>query len=276
LQYGHFCTLASISFAVNLLYELLKKLYIPISIVTGSKEDIKLCTASPSIGTSLINVNTSDPENNITIISIKENKKSLREAFSKGFVEISIFSQYGTRLERESVREYNTTVSDTHAGKVVVSRERGIEVKRDIVYEDNITSLSPMGGLDMTSDRYVNIGETFLHFSTVMDWGGGIRPTVTFECKLESKLDDFSFYGYSYAGEILKIQCIFSSTDVEIAGVTYHPYSLTYRYVQKGVGVIAEIEDHCAVDPGLELVDDRNLDTCTDTLRQHQYQFLEE
>ena len=185
------------------------------------------------------------------------------------------YTQWGTAPERESTYDQNTTVQETATGMIVVSLVNGIEVKRDIVYKNNVTSVSAFGGFDMASDRYVDVGETFLYFSREMDLGGGIRPTVTLECTLESQLDNFSSHGHSYAGEILKIQCVYSSTDIEIDGVTYHPYSLTYRYIQKGVGVIAEIEDHCSVAAEVNLDNDRNLDTCTAALRHHQYRFLE-
>ncbi len=112
-----------------------------------------------------------------------------------------------------------------------------------------------------TTDRFVDIGDSIFESNISVDVGDTEPFDFISTCKVKDHLEEFSYRTHRYTGDILKLECLLSTSEFEFHGELHQLYDLTYKYLKKDVGIIAEMGEHCEVE-GLSFVDDRNLEDC--------------
>lgn len=186
-----------------------------------------------------------------------------------------VFDQYdqwpGDGSEENRTYTEVITVSDVNGNRVIVTTHDGREISKNVINENNITSLS--GWIDTVTDRYIDLGDMYYDYHTHVD---DLNANMTYQCTLEANLTHFEMHDHSYSGDIYKNKCIMSFKDIPTGDERHDSYSIVYSYVEKDIGLIAEIGDHCYPYDRLSLTDDRNLSDCPDDKKGHSYKFLRE
>jgi hypothetical protein len=142
--------------------------------------------------------------------------------------------------------------------------KRVITINSDDIVEQNIDD-----NITKIMSRYIEEGKilyTLPKSSVIRDikYEDKIFGEETIEstktCRLEQKMDKFSFSGTKYSGNILKFKCIEDKKIVTKVkenlpeyitltdGEEKSDYDISYLYMEEGIGLIAEINDDCIVD----------------------------
>lgn len=164
--------------------------------------------------------------------------------------------------------ETNLTITDTTLHLFQVDTEDG---------KDNASCIET----DLT--KYFSVGSIFSSnvLSSSYTYNNVTIDKIGYEeCVIENVVNNISFdYGYSYSGEIAIMKCTATtgsvtvtanSEEYESEAETYRSYfdmdatEVTYTYFQKGVGIIAEIDEDCEIDyNGVTSI--RDMEGCTPT-----------
>jgi hypothetical protein len=160
-------------------------------------------------------------------------------------------------VKGDDTSDINTTILhrvsrntiDGHAE--IQTKEDGWIIKKSTINDINIstwdyTKTIPQVGVRTITDRYVDIGDRIFE-----------------SCFADALIDTMTKEGYdryTYDGDILKIKC----------GYGNH---ISYSYLMRGIGVIAEISDDCMSADGAR-VESSETDTCPAERRRHTYKFL--
>jgi hypothetical protein len=171
------------------------------------------------------------------------------------------------RNKRDEVLESITTIS-TNEVKVLLIGDTNLSK----IYKRNIAI-----GKEISNYKSVNKSEDLKIGSQRV---GEEHIEVVESCTLVSKLNkyEFDFYEYkNYDGshDIIKLKCISKKTvntiiDAEYInkvafenGIVTSKDNISYLYLQKGLGVVATIDNDCIVDISKNIVDDTaNKDEC--------------
>ena len=150
----------------------------------------------------------------------------------------------------------------------------GSKVIEKVVFSD--TNITTTDFEDKTTTdtmyRHVDIGDIIgsekINSSEDLDLGK-VTQKLEASCQIKSKEPSFKQGTHSYKGELLKLECLVEGTvvyDVKPSLMTvvspdlngsHDVYDKSYVYLQKGLGLVAEINDDCVPLKGLPLVDDR-------------------
>lgn len=109
---------------------------------------------------------------------------------------------------------------------------------------------------DVTIGRLYDVGSTLYEYTVTgesKDDSIIYSPDITATCTLDEKLTGFNHphpRAISHSGDIIRIKCEIkgTSTVTEISSgdkKTFSMNDVNYEYMQKGVGLIAEIDDNC-------------------------------
>jgi hypothetical protein len=166
----------------------------------------------------------------------------------------------------------------------------GTKVIEKVVFSDtNITTTLEDNKVD-TMYRHVDIGDTLsreaINSSKNIDLGKMITKLNSF-CIVKSKENSFEQGTHSYKGDLLKLECLTEGTvvyDIKPSLLSVvspdlngsHPiYNKSYAYLQKDLGLVAEINDDCVSLEGFNgnpLIDDRkNPKDCKSTKSNYKF-----
>jgi len=161
-------------------------------------------------------------------------------------------------------------------------------VTEKVIFSDtNITTTDFESNRTDTMYRHVDLKDTLfsdkLNSLDETDLGK-ITTNLEINCKLKSKESKFEKGAHSYSGDLLKIECIVDGTmiyDVKPSLLSvvssdlngsHDIYNESYFYIQKDLGVVAEINDDCITAKNLPFVDDRKKDAeCIETAHTYKY-----
>ena len=207
-----------------------------------------------------------------------------------------------------SSKTYVNEVNGTLVGASIQTIERTDDV---ITYSENgnveeVVTLSDSNittkeGEDISTHyRNVDLGERLFSFketsTETVDGLGEIPYSVDSECLLVEKLSEYEKGMHKYSGDILKIKCtsdLTTTIDLPVLALenatlyadyfansdkykdlngTHKSYNESFLYVQKDIGLIAEIDDDCISNSLLSLVDDRlDSNSCSDTYSEYKF-----
>ncbi len=137
----------------------------------------------------------------------------------------------------------------------VISQETPGGTQTITVKEDNVVIVQP-NNKTVTYARYSKVGDTLYTIpldNTVSDQNGGKSVTTgDMVCTLEDKMNEFSNRGYSYVGDILKVNCV-ANTTTQTTTNTNSDFVSTVTtkldfifYTQENIAMIASITDSCS------------------------------
>jgi len=151
----------------------------------------------------------------------------------------------------DAVKEYMIRVGEIDGNRVISTfDDTGILLLSQTKITDiNITTTNYIPLLaSETSDRYLDIGD--LAFKVIFT-----------PCYVDSQIDTFTKEGHTYTGDIVKIRCERTTEDI------------SYTYLMKDIGMIAEIDDDCMSADGTR-VESSHIDTCPADRIRYRYRFL--
>ena len=212
----------------------------------------------------------------------------------KGDIDLAKYYPSESMGKRFSTYSDSTdTGSYTEAIEVVgnkITIKEGETVTEKIVFSDtNITTTlfdSEDGNKVLSMYRHVDLGDTTL-FEKIKDttdtsFGNMIKNT-TLTCMLKSKENELKKgIVYSHTGDLLKIECIDEGEIVynvkaDLIGVvsddlngSHAYYDKSYYYLEKGLGMVASIDDNCIPNEKFSTVVDDRIECTT---KQYDYEF---
>jgi len=158
------------------------------------------------------------------------------------------------------------------------------------INDSNITLDDEENNATISLNKYIDVGDTLYSIPTetkVEDIKssdntilGSITTEITQYCKLNQKLPEFEKNSIKYTGDILEFKCTRDEkkvTNFEDTTINSEIYDISYFYLQRDKGLIANIDDDCLVDndQGQEVIDDRvNSSECKST--NYIYKFYKE
>jgi hypothetical protein len=162
-----------------------------------------------------------------------------------------------------------------------------VVTERVLFSDTNITTTDFEDNSTETMYRHVDIKDTLfsekINSSEETDLGK-ITTKLEANCKLKSKETKFEKDAHTYSGDLLKIECIIEGTmiyDVKPSLLTvvasdlngsHEIYNISNYYLQKGLGIVAEIDDDCITTKNLPFIDDRKKDSeCIETAHTYKY-----
>ena len=183
------------------------------------------------------------------------------------------YEKWSDEDERNSTSVEDVTVTEIDGNRVITIMSGAHEISKNVISDNNITS--KRGRIDIATDRYVDLGDMYYDYTTTIHIDD-TDANLSYQCTLEEHLNNFSIHEHSYSGDIYKSKCTMSLHDLHIDGTTYNSYYITYVYAKKDIGLIAEIGKHCYPYDGLEITDDRDLDSCPADKKAYSYKLLRE
>ncbi len=172
-----------------------------------------------------------------------------------------------------------TTVKDSKLIEEILFTDISINTTSFVEEEKRVYSMH----------RHVDLGDKlFLKhlLSTEITDLGKVSQDITQTCTLKSKEERFEKNDNIYVGDLLKVECIAEGQivyDVKpslLAHVTpdlngSHEYvNISYYYLQKDLGKVAEIDDNCIVDETLsEIINDKKSTADCSTVKHYNYTF---
>lgn len=146
---------------------------------------------------------------------------------------------------------HRVTLHTVDGNTVIETKEDIWTIKKSTISDINIstwdyTKTIPSVGVRTITDRYVDIGDRIFDSC----FADGLIDTMTKD----------GYEGYTYDGDILKIKCDNGNI-------------ISYSYLMRGIGVVAEIHDYCMSADGAD-VESSEIDTCPAERRKHHYKFL--
>ena len=151
----------------------------------------------------------------------------------------------------DALKEYTIRVGEIDGNRVISTFDAtGILLLSQTKITDiNITTTNYIPLLaSETSDRYLDIDD--LAFKVIFT-----------PCYVDSLIETFTKGGHTYTGDIMKIRCEHTTADV------------SYTYLMKDIGMIAEIDDDCMSTDGTH-VESSHIDTCPADRIRYRYRFL--
>ena len=154
--------------------------------------------------------------------------------------------------ERAEVDSYITKI--TRNANSIVYKDSDDEEETIVRIKENTLEIDAMNELNregvtkysFETPRYVNINDTTWNF--IYEYKDeNIEAKITQTCTLEAQINKFSHGGYTYEGDILKEKCIMDTS----TNNNFEYHNILYHYFQKGIGLIAEIDNDCTNENGI-------------------------
>jgi hypothetical protein len=194
----------------------------------------------------------SDTNSNPTPIPNEGTTQNNKIDISKYLVSSSMTKSYISYSKVDGMEEQSSNYTESYTVKdnVITTGVEGDTRMSFTITEDSII-VPQINGETTSIKRYVSIGDEISNIP--LDYvyeTNGVRSVTTGNsiCILDSQIDNFSNRGYSYEGDILKLNCTvdtINKTTTENQTVTGTYSGTSTQYMKRGIDEIASIEDSC-------------------------------
>jgi hypothetical protein len=222
----------------------------------------------------------------------------------KGSIDLAKYYPTADITSKSYMDEVNGTIQSGSTktievkDNIITYKNNGVIDEIVTIGESNITTV--YGEEKYTHYRHVDIGERLFSDKESSEKSisnlGKVPYSVDSECILKDKLSKYEKGKHKYSGDILEIKCTSKSKVVielealaknnsalfsdivnnsdkykDING-THEGYDEYLYYLQKGVGLIAEIDNNCIKSDFLELNDDKiSPEKCTNSYSKYNF-----